>query len=1089
MFIRELQVDGYGALQGVELTLDASVTVLYGPNEAGKSTLLRFIRSMLYGFPTRKEMVERGEPVRGGRHGGRLLLHGQDGREWLVERYAERGSGLTVRDAGGLERQLSQAEWERLALGGINEKLFRQLFSVSLDELHQLRSLQGEEIGNYLYHAGLAGGAALTGARRRIAAEMDKLYRPKGVTQEMNKLMAAIKEAEAAIRQSRDHLQQFYDRTAELQETVGRIAESERVLPRLRELAAEAQSAFELREWWIKSQSLRLSDEEVRGSLPDPTAPLLPEAAQLRWTELKARRGEIAGKLEQAHAAQEELARAREAHVWSESLMAALPELERLESLREGIAARREEEAELEAERRMLDEMLSASLSRLSADWGEAELRAFGGALSEREQLRRLMRDWEESERALQPIQGELKRIARMQDALQAEADEASDDKIDGNGVGEPAYSGSPNGNGHPYTFLPSNRTHLLQAWHALEDAMRAYERVLPIDAAADSEPAIGTDAAYGRGGRSRRSPNQQPSAIPAWLPGGAAVVFAVAGIALPFALSDGGAVSPLVATGTAVLLLASGVLATLAYRAYKEATARSVATELPYANALSESTQARIRAQRQQVVERLSRLIVNPESMAESLTNPSTKADDTWRRLRESVHARLDELERRDRAAAGREQRQQRMKELRTESEAIERDAVKAKDRIEELKSLWQQWLQRHGLPAGLTPDSVPELFNQADQALATLRQLQRVSDRLHTIRQTVDEFAQAANAVIETSSLPAALASDSVLGIRWLYVEALKHRQSRHEAETIDREREASRAHADKLSEQAREAAEELAAFLAEYRVADEAELELRLRVDERSRELRRELRDAQLRLESGRSEAAREKLYARLNEHDEAALAVALAEQNAALAAEERQRTEWLDRRGRLMQELERLRTDAELEDRRQTLIERESQLESLLERYAVLALSDRLMSRAKAVFEEERQPEVLRRSSGYFRQMTGGAYDRIVAPGDRSALLAVTPNRHLLDSAFLSRGTQEQLYLSMRFALCDAASSEHPLPLLLDDLFVHFDEKRLRNTLPVIGEMATRRQMILFTCHRHVAEMLESGITGAKQLVLR
>ncbi|MBO9599926.1 MAG: hypothetical protein J7559_19155, partial [Cohnella sp.] len=289
-------------------------------------------------------------------------------------------------------------------------------------------------------------------------------------------------------------------------------------------------------------------------------------------------------------------------------------------------------------------------------------------------------------------------------------------------------------------------------------------------------------------------------------------------------------------------------------------------------------------------------------------------------------------------------------------------------------------------------------------------------------------------------------------------------------------------------KLSDQAEQAAADTAAFLAESHTAGEAELELRLQVDARCRTLRKEARDVQLRLESGRSEAAREKLYAWLRRHDEAALAAILSEQNAALAAEERRRTELLDRRGRLMQELERLRTDAELEDRRQTLIERESQLESLLARYAVLALSDRLMSRAKAVFEEEKQPEVLRRASGFFSRMTGGTYARIVAPEDRSGLFAESTDRQLLDSAFLSRGTQEQLYLAMRFALCNAASQEHPLPLLLDDLFVHFDETRLANTLPVLEEIAGSRQLILFTCHRHVAELLEHGIKDAKRLAL-
>ncbi|KIL36960.1 hypothetical protein SD71_04420 [Cohnella kolymensis] len=157
MFIRELQVDGYGALHGVKLSFETPVTIIYGRNEAGKSTLLRFVRSMLYGFPTRKDPVERGEPVAGGRHGGRMILSVSPEAEWVLERYAERGSGLIVRDESGSDRPMPQQEWERLALGGVSERLFRQLFAVTLDELHEIRSLQGEEIGNYLYHAGMAG--------------------------------------------------------------------------------------------------------------------------------------------------------------------------------------------------------------------------------------------------------------------------------------------------------------------------------------------------------------------------------------------------------------------------------------------------------------------------------------------------------------------------------------------------------------------------------------------------------------------------------------------------------------------------------------------------------------------------------------------------------------------------------------------------------------------------------------------------------------------------------------------------------------------------------------------------------------------
>ncbi|KIL36962.1 hypothetical protein SD71_04430 [Cohnella kolymensis] len=274
----------------------------------------------------------------------------------------------------------------------------------------------------------------------------------------------------------------------------------------------------------------------------------------------------------------------------------------------------------------------------------------------------------------------------------------------------------------------------------------------------------------------------------------------------------------------------------------------------------------------------------------------------------------------------------------------------------------------------------------------------------------------------------------------------------------------------------------------FLAEAGSVNEAELEQRLSIDERCMDLQRQRREIGLRLESGRDSLAVEQLYERLDRHDESSLRALLEEQQAKLAYAEQQRSELLDRRGRLTQELQRLRNESELEDRAMRLSELQSKLEALLERYAILAISDTLITRTKSIFEEEKQPEVLRLASRYLEQMTGGAYIRIVAPGDSPALLAETKERALLDSAFLSRGTQEQLFLAMRFALCDAASREHPLPLLLDDLFVHFDEKRLENTIPVVQQLAAARQVILFTCHRHVARTVAAGIPTARMMML-
>ena len=51
MKLLALEIEGYGVWSGLKFQrMSEGLNVVYGPNEAGKSTLLHFIRSSLYGF-------------------------------------------------------------------------------------------------------------------------------------------------------------------------------------------------------------------------------------------------------------------------------------------------------------------------------------------------------------------------------------------------------------------------------------------------------------------------------------------------------------------------------------------------------------------------------------------------------------------------------------------------------------------------------------------------------------------------------------------------------------------------------------------------------------------------------------------------------------------------------------------------------------------------------------------------------------------------------------------------------------------------------------------------------------------------------
>ncbi|TVY04151.1 AAA family ATPase [Cohnella terricola] len=1086
MYIKELRVDGYGALQDLAIELAGeraggrtpNLTVIYGLNEAGKSTLLRFVRSMLYGFPTRKDPVERGEPVLGGRHGGSLLVADKSGRQWRIERHAERSGELRVRDETGVERIIGQPEWERLMLGGVSERLFRQLFAVSLNELHELRSLQGEELGNYLYHAGLAGGSAITAARRKLGSELDKLYRPKGSTQEMNRLLGRMKEIETSIRQSRDDVQYYRETTDELSRVEDQLLRIEKAFPELRIRAAKLQGAYELREWWLKREVLLAEDSELRSGLVDPDAPLLQEETAIAWAELKAATtaGEL--KLSELRESLASLRMQREKLAWDEKWVAALPELQRLESIREGIAAKRDERSELEAERRMMDEAVRNALSGISAEWGESELLAFGGLTAEKEQVRRLNQTWEEAERATGALQAELRKLDRQIEVLLAEERALVSDMQSGS-IGREAgvsldYVGSDG------IFVPRTKPALFEAWHQADDARREYE----LARANTAKPA--------RDRLSRSDTNRKEPAKGVYAVSG---LIAAAAVALTILLSQGDNVPSAAYLLSASLLLLSVCLAVYGWRRQNRPPVRGDETEP------SNETYAHTRKAQAQLTERLGRLLTHPETATASLLE-DPRADnqslderglqetevEAWRRLRSAVYEQVERLEEIDRGRSKGQELQSRIQELIKEKDLIELDAKEQRERIHELRENWQQWLRDRKLPAFLMPDVLPELMGATERGQVALRQRQRITERLNVVDGAIREFEQAVAPFAEAFAPPPGMRSDPMLAVQWLHREADEQLKTMDEAQNIDRLIEMAERSIEEVAEDRSRVERGIAELLRTAGVISGAEFEQRIRIDERCSSLRKEAREIQLRLESGRDFGAQAELYELLGKHDEASLAALLEQSQEALAAEEALRSELLDKRGRLAQELDRLRKEAEAEDKRHKLSDLQAQLERVVERYAIVSLADRLIVRTKAVYEEEKQPEVLRQASRYFRQMTGGKYERIVAPGDSKSLFAETKDRRTVDSVFLSRGTQEQLYLAMRFALCGAASPEQPLPLLLDDLFVHFDESRLKLTLPVLENLAESRQVILFTCHGHAARTLTEGIPDSRMVTL-
>ena len=151
MKITDIHIDGFGVWHDLTLRgLSPELTVFYGPNEAGKSTLMNFLRTVLYGVtPQRRKRYL--PPLAGGRPGGSLKVLGENG-PFTITRYADRSADdvgkVTITTADG------QEQGDRLLLDTlehVDEQTYINIFAVGLREVQELNSLSDTAAAQWLY--------------------------------------------------------------------------------------------------------------------------------------------------------------------------------------------------------------------------------------------------------------------------------------------------------------------------------------------------------------------------------------------------------------------------------------------------------------------------------------------------------------------------------------------------------------------------------------------------------------------------------------------------------------------------------------------------------------------------------------------------------------------------------------------------------------------------------------------------------------------------------------------------------------------------------------------------------------------------
>jgi uncharacterized protein YhaN len=170
-----------------------------------------------------------------------------------------------------------------------------------------------------------------------------------------------------------------------------------------------------------------------------------------------------------------------------------------------------------------------------------------------------------------------------------------------------------------------------------------------------------------------------------------------------------------------------------------------------------------------------------------------------------------------------------------------------------------------------------------------------------------------------------------------------------------------------------------------------------------------------------------------------------------------------------------------------------LERESQVAQLqtdIRHYAVLRLASRILQLSVERYRKKNESSVIARASKLFGQFTCGSFAGLqveLDDEDKPTLLGVRAGaKETVAREGLSDGTRDQLYLALRLASLQAYLESHePLPFIVDDILLNFDNERAVAALEVLAELGRQTQVIFFTHHDHLVKLAEARLD--KQLL--
>lgn len=431
-------------------------------------------------------------------------------------------------------------------------------------------------------------------------------------------------------------------------------------------------------------------------------------------------------------------------------------------------------------------------------------------------------------------------------------------------------------------------------------------------------------------------------------------------------------------------------------------------------------------------------------------------------------------------------------VKDREADMETLREEHRLAAEALEAWKTQWSEQMQSVGLRNETLPSEVDDFVENVRTLFSKLGEAEKLRIRIDTIDEDASVFRTEAEAMIaaiapDLGDLPA---DDAVVRLNTLLSEnrskQTKRQQIEEQVEQATQELQESNAVINTMMER-------LGALCAEAKCDARDQLEMAerhsadyLRIKAAIDTIEQEILDA--------GEGSNiEELEAQAAGVDPDSLPGRITEFQTEIDDElEPKRTELAEAKGREEKELELMDGSdhaAVLADQAQAIL---TSIRSDAERYIQVKLAGKILRDQIERYRQENQGPLVKRASEHFSELTLGSFEGLMTDfndSDEPILVGIRPEGERVNVEGMSSGTRDQLYLALRLASLEKyMQSSEPMPFIVDDILVDFDDARSQAALSSLADLAKKTQVILFTHHSRVVEQSKkvNGVVNVQEL---